>query len=323
MTSPGLARLRRWATVAFGLLVAVLLVRAATQVPWREVGQALRGLPATSIALAVALAVAGHAAVASFDLVGRAVAGHRLRPRTVLRIAAVCYAANQNLGYLVGGVALRVRLYGERGLDLATVAAVTGTAVATNWMGWACVLGVVLVVAPPALPPGWPVGLGTLRAVGGVALVAVAAYVAACFVARRRTLDWRGLHLRLPRGPVALLQVAVGALGWLAMGSIVWAGLPAGTAWAPVLAAMLLAAIAGVIAHVPAGLGVIEGVFLALLADRVPTGPLLAAVLLFRAAYQWLPGLVALVLWGIGRRRGQGAAPRESPAHQDARTEPR
>jgi uncharacterized membrane protein YbhN (UPF0104 family) len=63
------------------------------------------------------------------------------------------------------------------------------------------------------------------------------------------------------------------------------------------LAVLLVAAVAGVIAHVPAGLGVLEGVFLALLSHRVPQGELLAALLAYRALYYLAPLALALGLF--------------------------
>ena len=49
-----------------------------------------------------------------------------------------------------------------------------------------------------------------------------------------------------------------------------------------VVAVLLTAAIAGVITHVPAGLGVLETVFIALLSHQVDRNELLAALILYR-----------------------------------------
>ncbi|MEO7937989.1 MAG: UPF0104 family protein, partial [Burkholderiaceae bacterium] len=59
------------------------------------------------------------------------------------------------------------------------------------------------------------------------------------------------------------------------------------------------AAIAGVVIHVPAGLGVIEAVFVALLVSRMPQSEILAAMLTYRALYYLGPLLLALVGYGI------------------------
>jgi uncharacterized membrane protein YbhN (UPF0104 family) len=67
--------------------------------------------------------------------------------------------------------------------------------------------------------------------------------------------------------------------------------------YADVLAVLLVAAVAGVITHVPAGLGVLEGVFIALLSHRVPEAQLLGALLGYRALYYIAPMVAAAVMY--------------------------
>ena len=56
-----------------------------------------------------------------------------------------------------------------------------------------------------------------------------------------------------------------------------------------VLGGLLVSSVAGVIAHVPAGLGVLEAVFVSLLGDAHPVHRLLAALLAYRAVYYLAP----------------------------------
>jgi uncharacterized membrane protein YbhN (UPF0104 family) len=72
----------------------------------------------------------------------------------------------------------------------------------------------------------------------------------------------------------------------------------AGLGYLPFLAVYLASVLAGVLSHVPAGLGVLESVMLLLLPD-VPPEQLLAAVLMYRVFYEIVPVLLALVLWGL------------------------
>jgi hypothetical protein len=66
-----------------------------------------------------------------------------------------------------------------------------------------------------------------------------------------------------------------------------------------VLTVLLIGAIAGVMAHVPAGLGVFEFVFVALLSHVVSEERLIAALLGYRAIYYILPLAIAsaMYLW--------------------------
>ncbi len=72
-------------------------------------------------------------------------------------IAVASYAFNLNLGALVGGVAIRARLYEGAGFDEATVAQVVGLSLDANWLGYGLLAGGLFaagVISPPR--PGPP-----------------------------------------------------------------------------------------------------------------------------------------------------------------------
>ena len=70
-----------------------------------------------------------------------------------------------------------------------------------------------------------------------------------------------------------------------------------------VLGILLISAIAGVITHIPAGLGVLEAIFIALLQHLMPASAILAALIGYRALYFLLPLGVACVLYLVIERR--------------------
>jgi uncharacterized membrane protein YbhN (UPF0104 family) len=84
---------------------------------------------------------------------------------------------------------------------------------------------------------------------------------------------------------------------WMVMGAILFTLLQGKVGYPAVLSVLLVAAVAGVITHVPAGLGVLEAVFIALLSHKVPEGQLLAALLTYRAIYYIGPLLLAAGLY--------------------------
>ena len=59
------------------------------------------------------------------------------------------------------------------------------------------------------------------------------------------------------------------------------------------LGVLLTGALAGAVTHIPAGLGVLEAVFIALLAPPMSRGEVLAALLAYRALYYLAPLLIA------------------------------
>ncbi|MGD8497230.1 MAG: bifunctional lysylphosphatidylglycerol flippase/synthetase MprF, partial [Gemmatimonadales bacterium] len=90
--------------------------------------------------------------------------------------------------------------------------------------------------------------------------------------------------------------------------SVLWTLLPADAGVTPghLLSAFLLAAIAGVVSTVPGGLGVFDGILVALLAPAVSAPVLVGALVAYRGIYYFLPfgaAVVALVGMAAARRR--------------------
>ena len=284
-------RIAPWALAA---LVLALVARQARAVEWSSVWQALQALQPVQLGAAAGLALVSYGLYASFDLIGRRLTGHALSIPGTLRVAAISYAFNLNFGALVGGFGLRLRLYMRNGLSAPVVAQVIAHSMVTNWLGYLWVGGVVLLVAPPRLTGAWAQSDLVLRVLG-VAMISLAlAYLVLCRFSRRRQLSWRRHTLTLPGGRVAALQAMLGGASWMLMGAIVWSLFGGRIDYPSVLGALLLAAVAGVLTHVPAGLGVLEAVFIATLGNRLPLVEVLATVLAYRAAYYLMPLLVAL-----------------------------
>jgi len=310
---------KRIATLAFFALLAGLLWNQARSIEWAEVREALAGYRLATLALAAALAAASYTVYSCYDLLSRHYSGHLLPTRQVMGLTFVCYAFNLNLGSLVGGLALRYRLYSRLGLDTPTITRIVSFSMATNWLGYLLLAGAAFALQPPDLPPPWRLDPGGLRGLGGAMVVAGLAYLAACAFARRRSWTLRGHVFALPPLPLALAQVGVSMLNWLLMATIVWLLLQQQRVPYPsVLTTLLVAAVAGVITHVPAGLGVLEAVFVALLSHRAPAAPLVAALLAYRAVYYLAPLALAALAYLRAELRWRRTHPEERHARHRA-----
>lgn len=290
---------RRVAPWVLATLVLALVARLARMVDWPEVWAGLRTLSPTRLVGASALALFSYALYASFDLVGRRLTGHTLSIPRTMGIAAISYAFGLNFGSWIGGIGLRLRLYTRWGLPASTAARIIAHSVVTNWIGYLWVAGAVLMWAPPALPPAWMLPDIGLRAIGLAMVAAVLAYLALCRYSRQRQLRWRGYVLLLARGRLAAVQALAGGANWLLIGTVTWSLLGGRIDYPTVLGAMLLAAVAGVVTHVPANLGVTETVVVATLGARLPVAELLAALLAYRATYYLLPLSLALPAYAL------------------------
>jgi len=65
------------------------------------------------------------------------------------------------------------------------------------------------------------------------------------------------------------------------------------------LGVLLISAVAGALAHIPGGLGVIEAVFIVLLGAELGRGQILGAMLVYRATYYVCPLIIAGA-WYLG-----------------------
>lgn len=291
---------RRWGrllTVVCLAAVLGLLAWAATKVDWQEVWVSLRRIPAASLLAALGAAVVSHLIYSTYDLMGRTWTGHRLRRKRVMQTTFVCYAFNLNLGSLIGGFAFRYRLYSRLGLRKSVITQILALSLTTNWLGYAALAGGVFLFRWLTPPPGWTIGAAALPWVGALLWAGVAAYLWLCGFSRKRHFTVRGHHVHLPSGRMAALQLFASALNWMIIGSVVWLLLGDAVPYPKVLAALLTAAMAGVLTHVPAGVGVLEAVFVALLTPEVPAATLLAALLAYRAIYYLLPLAIATALY--------------------------
>ena len=270
---------------------------------WGAVLKAMRAYDTSTLAVAAGLSVASFITYSGFDAIGVRQLQLPVAWQRAAGIGFVSYAFNLNLGSLIGGVAMRFRLYTQAGAGLDGTTQVLALSVITNWLGYLFVGGLVFAQAPIALPPDWHLGSTGLRVVGIGMLLPEVLYVLACSFSRRREWRWRGHMLRLPSARFALLQLVVSSGNWLLIAAILYTVLQGHIPYTAALSTLLIAAVAGVIVRVPAGLGVLETVFVMLLSGRIPPAELLAALLAYRAIYYLLPLAVAGTMFFVLDRR--------------------
>lgn len=289
--------LKRALVAGFFLAVAFLLVRYARGVDWAQVKQSLLELPRHVLMVALFFAVGCHLVYSMLDLVGRHYTGHGLSKRKVMQVSFTSYAFNLNLGSLVGGIGFRYRLYSRLGLRPGQITRIVTMSMITNWLGYILLGGIVFTFAPLELPPNWKIDSEGLRLLGVALLGVTAAYLTLCARSRTGKFKVRGHEMIVPSVRMAMAQYAISCAHWMAMAAIIWVLLQGRIDYATALSVLLIAAIAGVITHIPAGLGVVEAVFIALLSHRIPEHELLGALLAYRALFYILPLVAGALLY--------------------------
>ncbi|MGE3275223.1 MAG: bifunctional lysylphosphatidylglycerol flippase/synthetase MprF [Vicinamibacterales bacterium] len=295
------------ALVAFAAALELLRTQLAA-VTWPELTAAVGHLPPGHMLLAVGLTAANYTVLTAYDFLALAVAGVRLPWRRVAAVSFLACAVANSVGLAsLSGASVRYRYYRRWGVTGATFTRIAAAYVVTFWSGLLLVAGLSLLLAP--LPGAARLlGPGAARAAGGALVAISVGYVLAALIGQGR-LRIRGRVLPLPRPRLAVAQVAASATDWMLAGTVLYALVPQTQITAPAfLGAFLAAQLLGLASHVPGGLGVFEGTFVALLGSQVPPAQLLQALVVYRAIYYLLPLLLAtavLVADEVRRRREQ------------------
>src|ERR1700741_595880 len=185
-----------------------------------EVIDAIKGTEPRQIALAALFVAAGYFTLTFYDWFAVRAIGHCEIPYRVNALAAfTSYSIGHNVGASVfTGGAVRYRIYSAYGLNAIDVAKVCFIAGLTFWLGNAAVLGLGITFHPEAaasidqLPPWFN------RIVAVVIILGLVAYIV--WVRTQPRNVGRGpWSVRLPGGPLTLLQIMIGIvdLGFCAL----------------------------------------------------------------------------------------------------------
>lgn len=299
-----------WITrILTGLMVAaavVLLFNLARKLDWMQVLRSAGEIGTPTIAAAMGIAVLGHLVYTTFDLLAKRYAPTPLRAWQIMGIAAISYAMNLNLGVLVGGVAVRLRLYHQLGVRASTAGRVVAFATLTNWIGYGWLAGALFMADAMPLPGAWDVGRTVIQLTGLAMVAGVVVYLGLCAFSRRRVWTVRGQRFELPPVGQAFAQCGLAAVSWILMGGVIYILLGGEIAYASVLGILLFCSIAALIAHIPGGLGVNEAIFVGALSGTLPAHQVLAAVLMYRILYCVVPLALAVPAYLLIEARLRG-----------------
>lgn len=296
--NPKIKWAKRIFTGIFFILVPVLLFTLVKQIDWQEVKDALFSFKLSTLSIGFFIAICSYLVFASYDLIGKKYTGHSLSRWKVIPVGFVCYAFNLNLSTWVGGIAMRLRLYSRLGLDVPTITKIFSLSVIANWLGYIILAGIIFSLGLLQLPENWKIGSSSLRVIGFVLLAVATAYFISCKYAKKRSFLLFKHEFELPHFTMALTQAGLAILNWSLMGLIIFILLPKGEVTYPtVLGILLLSSIAGVITHIPGGLGVLETIFITMLQHQLSKGTVLAALIGYRIIYFLIPLAIALVIY--------------------------
>ena len=307
--------IRKVITVGFIVLIMSLLAVAITKIEWADVFVAMNQLAGKPLWIAAGVTALSYLTYSSYDLLGRWYTEHDLAWWRALMVGGISYAFTMNMGAPVGGLGMRLRLYAKQGLQSAVIMRIVGLAITSNWIGYLILGGAIFSLGYVKLPENWDLGTGALRVIGALMLLAAGAYLVLCAVSRTRSWNLRGHEIELPTIKLALIQVTLSMINWALMGLVVYVLMQQKVDYPMVLGTLLISAIAGVITHIPGGIGVIESVFIALASSSaIPQSEVLAALLVYRAVYYIGPLLLAAAWYLAAEAKMERRDPQEGVA---------
>lgn len=228
-----------------------------------------------------------------------------LPPRAVLLGGFTAFAIGNALGLsLLSGGSVRYRLYARHGLAASDVARMTLFAS----LSLGCALPVLAALATLFDLSAASAALHLpSAALGAIAVTVLASAALLTLAIHRRRLAQQPFKdsllvragrrtLRLPSARLTALQLAITALDVAAAATVLYLLLPEAPPLGVFFLIYLIALAAGVLSHVPGGVGVFEAVLLAAFANTLGAAPLAAALLLYRLIYVLLPMLLACLL---------------------------
>ncbi|ALI02674.1 bifunctional lysylphosphatidylglycerol flippase/synthetase MprF [Pseudomonas sp. FW306-02-F02-AA] len=262
-------------------------------------------VPKPALLGALAATIAGFIILLGYEWSATRYAGVNLPPRTMILGGFTAFAIGNAIGLsLLSGGSVRYRLYARHGLGASEVAHMTLFAS----LSLGCALPPLAALATLSNLPAASIALHVSQPLLGAIAIAVLLLcsVLAIGLYRRRLPEQPYTDnllvrigrrtLRLPGRRLTFLQLVITALDVAAAATVLYLLLPEAPPFGAFLLVYLLALAAGVLSHVPGGVGVFEAILLAAFADKLGAAPLAAALLLYRLIYVVLPLLAACVL---------------------------
>jgi hypothetical protein len=282
-------------------VAAVVLYRKLHDINVAKVLTAVSTVEYRDVAKAALFVAAGYFTLTFYDLFALRTIG---RADVPYRIAALAGFTSYSIGHNVGasvftGGAVRYRIYSGWGLDAIEVAKLCFVAGLTFWLGNVAVLGLGFAWHPEAASSFDQRPDSFNRVLGIVALLVLVSYVV--WVWRTpRVVGRENWEVRLPGGPLTLLQIGIGIvdLGFCALAMYVLVPNNPDLGFVTVAVVFVSATLLGFASHSPGGLGVFDAAMLIAL-WQYDKEELLAGLLIFRLLYYVMPFALALATLGV------------------------
>lgn len=281
------------------LLVAMwLLHRELSQYRIQDVMETLRDLPAWKLFLAISLTVISFASLTLYDFLSASYIKSHLSRGKIAVASFLGFAISNSFGVLLGGTAVRMRLFSVWGVSSVDILKYLLMLSTTFWVGTFALSAIIFGIDPLPIPEKLHMPVVTAWPLSIFFTALTLGYIGVCGFTKG-PLRIRGWELTLPSWKFGVMQCIVGAIDLLLASAVLYVLMPESVplSYAHFLAIYLLAIIVSVISHVPGGVGIMELVVIVLLDPKEPHA-VLGAMLVYRVIYYLLPLVIGMVILG-------------------------
>lgn len=262
---------------------------------WQDIVQALQDFPLLLLTTCGVVTLLSYIALSFYDYLALEYAGEKLAYPRVLFVSFLSYAISNNVGHAwLSGGSMRYRLYSGWGMPGTSIAKVVLFCTISYFLGAATIMVGGYMLSPDLsfitsrMPSG---SVQALIVAGFVFLVAWWAMVGLY----RKPITIKGFSLSMPEFSLAFRQLLVALLDMLLASLVLYLPLShlTGMPFGDFLVLYIFAQLAGIVSLVPGGIGIFEGSFIYLASSQYSAPHLIAALIIYRAIYYFLPLLLA------------------------------
>jgi phosphatidylglycerol lysyltransferase len=306
-------RFRQIAGPVFGLgifIIALIVLRNQLHhYHYHEIAAEIEAIPFKTLGLALVFTILNYAVLSLYEIEGFRYIKNNLPKSKIVLASFIVFSFSNNVGfYSLSGGAVRFRLYSAWGLsNMDITKLITFSSGIAFWLGLLTICGITFLMNPEPIPVMLHLPHISLRALSILFIGIVAAFLLFTLIRKKpvKVFHW---DFEVPSFWLTTLLLGTVCLDWIFFSAVLYTLLPVQSiiSFPHFISLFMLAQLAGLISHVPGGLGVFETVFLAILPQEIPKHSAFGAILVYRAIYYLLPlalSSILLVLHEVNSRK--------------------
>lgn len=299
------SKLYPWLRRSIGLIGGVLFFVALAVIhhelkihSYHQIATHLSSYPSATLFSAIILTILNYGVLTAYDGLAIHYIGKAIESWKVILTSFIAYVFSYNIGLSVfGGTAIRYRMYSAYGFSTGDIAKIVTFNVLSLWVGFFSLAGCVFLFEPLAIQTHFSLPFSTVQPLGVFFLLIVACYLGWSWFGKKsfRVGSWT---LVLPSKESTVAQVVISSVDWSLASGVLYVLMPPNLPFSffAFLAIFLLAQLAGLVSHVPGGVGVFESVVLYFFVPAISAPEIIASLVAYRAIYYFLPLIIAMLL---------------------------